>query len=249
MLWKDFLYFSKGERRALLLLLLLIAIAGILLLCSDRGGSNQGSEVLAEIAEKSDTIGNVSSLSASQEALPAKTNKDEANLGKRLVRKIEQKETIPERVKRLAPSYAHKYKKIEKYPKGTVVDLNSADTVILKKVPGIGSAFSKRIVKYRALLKGFYAVCQLREVYGIDEERYENLKVWFQVDSLYVKKLNINRVAEDSLRHPYLSYPQRKELIRIRRQQGEIDSWDRLRLLEEFTADDIERLSHYFSVD
>ena len=58
-----------------------------------------------------------------------------------------------------------------KFPAGTVIELNQADTLTLKKIPGIGSTFARRIVGYRELLGGFYTVHQLAEVYGIDEER------------------------------------------------------------------------------
>jgi hypothetical protein len=34
----------------------------------------------------------------------------------------------------------------QKYPRGTVLELNNADTTSLKKIPGIGSTFAKRII-------------------------------------------------------------------------------------------------------
>ena len=64
------------------------------------------------------------------------------------------------------------FQKQEKYPEGTIVELNGADTTTLKKIPGIGSSFARRITKYRELLGGFHHIEQLAEVYGIDEERY-----------------------------------------------------------------------------
>ena len=48
------------------------------------------------------------------------------------------------------------YKKAFKYPEGTLVDVGVADTVELKKIPGIGSVISRRIVGYRRVLVGFY---------------------------------------------------------------------------------------------
>ena len=40
-------------------------------------------------------------------------------------------------------------RKVFKYPEGTLVDVNVADTAELKKIPGIGSGIAKAIVGYR----------------------------------------------------------------------------------------------------
>ncbi|MDO4755664.1 MAG: helix-hairpin-helix domain-containing protein [Parabacteroides sp.] len=139
-------------------------------------------------------------------------------------------------------------KKSSKYPQGTVVELNTADTTTLKKVPGIGSTFARRIIKYRELLGGFYAVSQLAEVYGIDAERYASLAPWFRVDTSYIRPLSINTLPFASLlRHPYLDYPQVKVIVQLRKQKGSLSGWENLQLLEEFTETDRIRLTPYLS--
>lgn len=151
--------------------------------------------------------------------------------------------------RKVEPSHAP-YAQTEKFPPGTVVELNAADTVVLKKVPGIGSTFARRIVKYRHLLGGFYAVDQLSEVYGIDEERYHRLRPWFRVDTAAVRPMRINRLRVDTpIRHPYLSYPQIRALKQQLRQKGRLAGWHNLLLLEEFTEYDRERLTPYFSFE
>jgi competence ComEA-like helix-hairpin-helix protein len=140
------------------------------------------------------------------------------------------------------------FTRTEKFPAGTLVELNTADTTTLKKVPGIGSAFAGRIVKYRVLLGGFYSVEQLREVYGIDEERYLALQNWFYADTSFIAKLPVNLLPSDSLaKHPYITYRQARVLWQQRRRDGRLNSWENLRLLEEFTETDRERLSAYLS--
>lgn len=250
MLWKDLLYFSKGERRALILLLVLIVMAGILLVYTDYKRMEQviadQRDLLALADIASDSLLNKQGQTIQQVSSTA----DMKSKVEVLHTTTPPKEKLSERVQRLSPSYAKTYKKREKYPPGTVVDLNSADTTSLMKVPGIGPTFSKRIVKFRTLLRGYYSVEQLTEVYGMDEERYSQLKGWFTVDTLLIDKMNINRVPEDSLwKHPYVNFKQSREILRIRKQQGRLDGWEKLRLLEEFTPADISRLSHYFSFD
>lgn len=113
------------------------------------------------------------------------------------------------------------YTRTEKYAPGTLVELNTADTTILKKVPGIGSTFARRIMKYRELLGGFYDVSQLAEVYGIDEERYQALAPWFIADTLHVRRLEVNALPAAALRkHPYLDYRQAKAIEQLRKQKA-----------------------------
>ena len=55
----------------------------------------------------------------------------------------------------LPPAKADSTERPFKYPAGTVVDLNSADTTELKKIPGIGSGIARMIAGYRQRLGGF----------------------------------------------------------------------------------------------
>ncbi|MDR0743893.1 MAG: helix-hairpin-helix domain-containing protein, partial [Tannerella sp.] len=194
MLWRDFFYFSKGERRSLIVLLCLITVAGIILIWNDppEPGANTGQADTLVDSGKSENVSiatdsRLSSQpsggeSSSSPAKPALSKKNAPSSGSRLSSSSPSSESVPERVKRLTSSSRPTYVRTEKFPKGTVVELNTADTVILKKVPGIGSAFSKRIVNYRNLLGGYYSVTQLSEVYGIDEEKYNALMPWFSAD-------------------------------------------------------------------
>ena len=89
---------------------------------------------------------------------------------------------------------------------GEVIELNSADTTELKKLRGIGSAFAKRIVKFRDLLGGFVRKEQLLEVYGLDKEKFDFVSPQITVDISNVKKMNINSASVDDLKkHPYLN--------------------------------------------
>lgn len=56
------------------------------------------------------------------------------------------------------------------------VELNSADTTELKRLRGVGSVLSARIVKYRKIIGGFKTVEQLEKIYGLPEETYQSIK-------------------------------------------------------------------------
>lgn len=94
-----------------------------------------------------------------------------------------------------------------------MVELNSADTIELEKIKGIGAVFAKRIIKFREALGGFVRKEQLREVYGIDQEVFDRISPQIILDTLYVRKINVNMASvEDMNVHPYIS---KKEAIAI----------------------------------
>ena len=133
-----------------------------------------------------------------------------------------------------------------KYPEGTLVDVNTADTTELKKIPGIGGGIARRIVAYRNRLGGFYTLEQLDEVEFVTAD----LLKWFKLEGDSVRKLPINRVGLDKLRaHPYINFYQAKVIVEYRRKKGEIKSLSQLALYEEFTEKDFKRLSAYISFD
>ena len=137
-------------------------------------------------------------------------------------------------------------RKVFKYPEGTLVDVNVADTVELKKIPGIGSGIAKAIVAYRNRLGGFYSLEQLEEIDYVTPE----LLKWFKLEDGAIRKLCINRLGLDKLRsHPYINFYQAKVIVEHRRKRGEIKSLSQLSLYEEFTEKDLIRLSAYVSFD
>ena len=130
---------------------------------------------------------------------------------------------------------------LPKLKPGATIDLNSADTTLLKRVPGIGSSFARRIVKYRDLLGGYYVVEQLQEVYGMDRERYNAIHPYFTVGTA-VRPLTL---TIDSISyHPYLSWRHKRTLRRLLEAAEPLD-WSHLMATGDFTRDDSLRLAPY----
>lgn len=137
-------------------------------------------------------------------------------------------------------------KKTFKYPEGTLVDVNGADTAELKKIPGIGSGIAKAIISYRTRLGGFYALEQLAEI----EYMTPSLMKWFKLEEPVVRPLKVNEAGLETLRsHPYLNFYQAKVIVEHRRKKGKLKSLSQLSLYEEFTEKDLERLSAYLTFD
>lgn len=98
------------------------------------------------------------------------------------------------------------------------IELNSSDSSELIKVRGIGPVFAKRIIKYRNLLGGYHSVSQLTEVYGLDEEKFEQIQSNFtSCDSTLIRHLNINQASfKELLKHPYISFDFTKFIVNRR---------------------------------
>ena len=152
-----------------------------------------------------------------------------------------------------ADNYFYAYEPIEErdtvrypiklQPEERVV-LNVADTTILRKVPGIGSHFARKIVEYRRRLGGFYRVQQLLEI----EDFPETAIAFFIIpDSTQPKPcINVNRLSLNELkRHPYINFYQARDIVDYRRLHGPIKSLKELSLSRDFTPEAIERLEAY----
>ena len=125
---------------------------------------------------------------------------------------------------------------------GEHIDLNFADTTQLRKVPGIGAYYARRIVRYRDQLGGYYDTGQLLEIEGFPQDALSYLRIGAGV----IRKLNINKLREDQLRkHPYISFNQARAILSYRRLRGPIHDLNDLRLLPEFPPEMIERLAPY----
>lgn len=109
----------------------------------------------------------------------------------------------------------------EKAAANVIVELNLADSAKLTSVEGIGPGFAKRIIYYRERLGGFISKEQLREVFGLDELKYNEIKSQVKVDASRIRKININTISFDKLRlMPYLDYKQVNAIVEYRKQHG-----------------------------
>lgn len=233
---KDLCYFSKGERNALLVLLCLIALTWVAIIYTAEEDSPTPSPAAPPIAA-------VDSLKT------AETNRMPIEAPASQQPTVAPRSAKPQQTWPRLPRQNSYKQASNKFPAGTVIELNQADTLTLKKIPSIGSTFARRIVGYRELLGGFYTVEQLAEVYGIDEERYNALHTWFKVDTTCIQPLRVNQLSfKELLRHPYLNTSQVRQIERLRR-KAPLQSWNDLILLEEFSAIDRQRLRPYLSFE
>ena len=242
-MWKDFFYYSKSERRAVYVLLVLIALFVVGIVCiPERQPALDSGLTTADSAEwkKLETETFPKTKYSPKDSFPKRKKYSET------YRSNSRKSQRNDSTERRDFLPKKEYVKVFKYPEGTQIDVNSADTVELKKIPGIGSGIAGSIVRYRERLGGFYTLSQLEEVKHVTPD----LLKWFKLENDSVRKVEINKASLDKLRaHPYLNFYQAKIIIEHRRTKGAIKSLSQLALYEEFAEKDLNRLSAYISFD
>ena len=129
----------------------------------------------------------------------------------------------------------------------TKVDVNTADTALLRRIPGVGAKISEAIVKYRERLGGFHSVEQLREIKIVSPELLE----WMEVSSSSdIQKININKASFQALNsHPYISYEQTKALLQYVRLYGKVKDEKALVETGIFTKEEVEKLKPYIAYE
>ena len=109
----------------------------------------------------------------------------------------------------------------------SLVELNTADSLSIVYIEGIGPGFTKRILKYRAMLGGFHSINQLKEVYGMTDSTFVLLSSQIKLDAYAIQKIPINTIDFNSLRrHPYFNFQSAQAIINFRLKHGKLSEVD-----------------------
>lgn len=109
------------------------------------------------------------------------------------------------------------------------IELNSADTIALVELPGIGSKLAQRIINFRDRLGGFYSIDQVGETYGLADSIFKKIKPYLHING-GVKKININTATRDELKlHPYIKWNLANILVEYRNQHGHYKNIEELK--------------------
>lgn len=131
------------------------------------------------------------------------------------------------------------------------LNLNTADSVQLMAVPGIGAYTARKILQYRHSLGGFVSVDQLSEIEGLHSENLTALKACAFIEKKpAIRRMAVNKAGVKSLlRHPYISYEQAVALVRLREEGGRLKNLESLSFLDEFSPKDLHRLGPYLDFE
>lgn len=130
-----------------------------------------------------------------------------------------------------------------------LLEINSADSLAIISLKGIGPAFTKRIIRYRALLGGFHSLQQLKEVYGMTDSLFSNLAHQIQINKNAITKIRINTVDFHSLKkHPYIHFQTAQAIINYRTKHGQLSENDLVNL-GVLSEEQLAKLLPYFIYD
>ena len=128
---------------------------------------------------------------------------------------------------------------------GETISLNASDTMALRRVPGIGPYFARKIARYRTRLGGFVSRDQLLEIQDFPESALPYFAVESDAASS-IRRININTATSEELRqHPYISFLMARQIMDYRRLRGKVTDLNDFRLLPTFTEDVIRKLRPY----
>ncbi|MBO7049089.1 MAG: helix-hairpin-helix domain-containing protein [Bacteroidaceae bacterium] len=239
---KDHFYFSRNDRIVALVLLSVIVVTNILRI------PHKNEVPVPEVpvdtvtvtqAPKSKTTAR--SNRSSDTSRPATGNRSQSSYRRDSITRKYVRDTTRSIIN--APDSIVKNRYTSKRRPMSPLDLNALDSAGLVSLPGIGPVYASRILRYREQLGGFASTKQLLEINGLPDSLME----WFIItDTIQLKMIEVNKGTVNELRsHPYMNFYQARAIVELRRERGKIKGPEQLSLLEEFTAQDLERLKPY----
>ncbi len=131
----------------------------------------------------------------------------------------------------------------------TLIDINTADTATLNRLPGIGNVLSLRIVTFRDKLGGFHSLEQLTEVYGLKPEVIEKINLKLRPEISILKYVFINTASAMELAdHPYIKKKLADIIVNYRSQHGNFKTIDDLKKIKTIDEDNFNKLKVYIKL-
>lgn len=196
---KNFFYFTRGERRGIFVLLLILSILIGVNYYFVNKIRNSRAKILLD--EKYDSlIDSLTLLDSIKQAERIEIYR--SNQAKCTQEVISNRVIVEEELTQVVT---------------VKLELNTADSLQLVGLKGIGPTYAHRIVAYRDLLGGYYSVDQLLEIRGMTQENFDRIQTQVCVNATKIKRFNLNTITYDELKnHPYLTAKQAYYLVKQR---------------------------------
>lgn len=131
-----------------------------------------------------------------------------------------------------------------------IVELNSADTLSLKSLPGIGSFYANSIVEYRSSLGGYYNLGQLLELWKMTPDKIDHFADRITIDSDLIKKMDINIATSQELAaHPYIDFELANRIVISRESEGLFNKMEDLKARKLVGEDLSSKLAAYLQFE
>ncbi len=133
--------------------------------------------------------------------------------------------------------------------KGTITEINMADSADWSRLPGIGEKLASRIVHFRDRLGGFYKADQVAETFGLPDSTFKKIKPFLTLNKPALQLIDINNASKEILQaHPYIRWQIAQGIIEYRRQHGNFQSVDELLQLGQMDPQKFEKMRPYLVV-
>ena len=131
----------------------------------------------------------------------------------------------------------------------SVLDVNKATALDFQKVYGIGPVYSKRIVKFRAILGGFVHMDQLQQVYGLDTIVVKALKASLSVQGTpVIRKISVNNASVYELQIlPFFTKELAEKIVSERAKNGLFNDFEKISNILGLPEDKIEIIKLYLN--
>jgi competence protein ComEA len=130
-----------------------------------------------------------------------------------------------------------------------LIELNTADSLDLLSIKGIGPFYASKILKFRDALGGFLAVDQVKDTYHLPDSVFAKIRAHLHVDQKQIKKINLNLAAQKELSaHPYLTWKEARAIIRYREQHGSFEEVQDIKKILALKSETIHRIIPYLKV-
>ncbi len=140
--------------------------------------------------------------------------------------------------------------KQQKNAKFSPIELNEIDSVQLVKLRKIGPYTTKKILKFRNSLGGFYDIQQLKEVYGMNDSLFIFLSENTFVEPNKIKSIQINSATYNDLKqHPYIDHIIASTIVAYREKHGKYKQLSDLLSIGTISESKLGILKYYFSFD
>lgn len=130
------------------------------------------------------------------------------------------------------------------------IELNSADSVTLISLRGVGGWTASKIIRYREKCGGFYAWNQLFEIKGLDSARFQLIMEQTFLDPSNLAKLHLNADSIGNFaRHPYIGYKKAKMIVNFRKEHKRFNQLDEIKKAALLDDELYSKLAPYLTLD
>ncbi len=128
-----------------------------------------------------------------------------------------------------------------------ILDLNTADSIELETLPGIGKFMAAKIVKYRERLGGFTDLQQMRQITNMDNDIY-NIAAPHLCIRQGIKKMNINIASKAVMgNHPFIGWKAANNIVNYRKQHNKFIEPSELSKAKLLPDSSVQKLAPYIS--